>query len=338
MTPNCLQKDSPPASHRDTLCSGAALSEHASASECQEELSESSESDCSDGDATSPCRQVMSSDYRRASTPAPAVQAGAGTFGDKDRFSEVDQTVGPGAYSLPELPATAGSGAGNFGQMTGERFETIEQTVGPGAYSLPELPATAGSGAGNFGQMTGERFETIEQTVGPGAYSLPELPATAGSGAGNFGQMTGERFETIEQTVGPGAYTLPPAGEATGLAAFATAERFEDIEETPGAGDYDLPTETVVCHAAFSKSNVERLEEPQSNSIVGPGTYESPAVKPLPFNARFTKASRGLKNLRKGKKRVGPGSYNPRKPKKSAKGAFSKSQREVASYKIMYMW
>jgi len=266
MTPNCLQKESTHASHRDTLCSGAALSEHASASECQEELSESSESDCSDGDATSPCRQVMSSDYRRASTPAPAVQAGAGTFGDKDRFSEVDQTVGPGAYSLPELPATAGSGAGNFGQMTGERFETIEQTVGPGAY------------------------------------------------------------------------TLPPAEEATGLAAFATAERFEDIEETPGAGDYDLPTETVVCHAAFSKSNVERLEEPQSNSIVGPGTYESPAVKPLPFNARFTKASRGLKNLRKGKKRVGPGSYNPRKPKRSAKGAFSKSQREVASYKIMYMW
>merc|ERR1711964_544114 len=202
-----LQKESAHASHRDTRCSVNVLSEHASDSECQEELSEHSH--CSDATFSHlPHRQVMS--FVPASTPPPAVQIRAGTFGGNERFSQAELTVGPGAYNLPALGI---SGAGNFGQMTGDRFETLEQTVGPGEYNLP---AGEISGAGNFGQMTGDRFETTELTVGPGEYNLP---AGEISGAGNFGQMTGDRFATTELTAGPGEYNLPK-GEISGAGNF----------------------------------------------------------------------------------------------------------------------
>merc|ERR1711964_156672 len=117
---------------------------------------------------------------------------------------------------------------------------------------------------------------------------MGELPATEGSGACGFSKTTEERFETIELTLGPGAHDLP------------------ELPATEGSG---------AC--GFGKTTEERFIELNDNPIVGPGKYEIPEAPPKPC-VKFSKAKRGLKKTKR-KQRVGPGSYNPRIQKKSAK-------------------
>jgi len=236
----CLQKESIHASHRDTRCSAVVLSEHASGSECQEELSEHSHGSnaTTESEIASkpsrfhmPHRQVMS--FEPASTPPPAVQVGPGTFGGKERFSLVELTAGPGEYNLPKGEI---SGAGNFGQMTGDRFETIELTAGPGEYKLPKGEI---SGAGNFGQMTGKRFEEPENTPGAGDYDLPAETTVCNA---VFSKSQAERFEDSHTpVVGPGKYELPQDQPSPCSAKFLKASRglAKRQKQRVGPGSYN---------------------------------------------------------------------------------------------------
>lgn len=256
-----------------------------------------------------------------------------GAFSRAINRTQQAEVPGPGAYSLNMSSVIKSNNPAVT--IRSKRPDAVlhKSSPGPGTYTPDVSAVRMKSGFTKFGCEARLKTEHIDCLVGPGNYN-PRLYSPTRNVL--FPKQERSRRLSRSDLPGPGTYDLKSSLSHKGIS-FTKSKNTEANHRK--ASPLTRPQLTTLAHERNKSPNPDKpevsslhptdLKEQKfagnDSALPGPGTYNLPNKTRFALGI-FPRASRNAPH--KGKENLGPGSYNPRKPKNSPNWSFPKSPRK----------